>query len=364
MVILQFLRLSFIFFSVMACVCALEPEASAPHEKTKRLEESENLNPEKKVKTVSATKEIADPDLVAGGNKAIRAFIDRLNVKNLPQEVWEQCTKSVACLNDAITYKSIESEEDEQIEVAEKIKEEENKNAPSKMFEGVNIRSKNAPEAQNILTNERVAESSMLDHAPRILTCCKENLIGEGYNKIPPYAHELSQWVLNRRLSQLPQNIDKELFKDILKERFDYRSILTSVTSNAVFDHGNYRITVHHTDIDDTLTYYSVFDVFLKDAPQKLWIEGEMRASDIRFEEGGFRDVHSLNYFFTVLIDELFPNNLLKEFFSGRADSEEAKNQGVEKFTKEVLSEDMLNRHLFWGIALVPFCALPSNQQY
>ncbi len=54
------------------------------------------------VTKISEIKEIIDPDLIAGGNHAIKAFIERVNIDNLPQEVRERYIRSLAYFNDTI----------------------------------------------------------------------------------------------------------------------------------------------------------------------------------------------------------------------------------------------------------------------
>ena len=54
------------------------------------------------VTKISEIKEIIDADLIAGGNHAIRAFIDRVNIENLPKEVRERYIRSLAYFNDTI----------------------------------------------------------------------------------------------------------------------------------------------------------------------------------------------------------------------------------------------------------------------
>ncbi len=54
------------------------------------------------VKKILETKEIQDPEIVAGPDKAITAFIDRVNVKNLPQEVRDRYIRSLNYYNTTI----------------------------------------------------------------------------------------------------------------------------------------------------------------------------------------------------------------------------------------------------------------------
>src|SRR5260221_1598213 len=173
---------------------------------------------------------------------------------------------------------------------------------------------------------EPATESSALSQAPRILTChkVKSSALQKWQSDVervttPSYAPELSQWVLSRRLHQLPQDIDHDSFKKVLREDFDYLDVWLSITSNAVFDLEDYRLVVNHTNLDTHGYYHSVFDLFLKDAPHKLWIEGTMSVSDIKFEALSVRDAYDLHYSFRVLIDELFPGGLLNTHFSGKA---------------------------------------------
>lgn len=88
------------------------------------------------VRKISETKEIADPDLVAGGNKSIRAFIDRVNIEHLPQEVRERYIRSLVYFNDTILDISMKSrEEGEQIGIAkseQKLLEEKRKHEEEK----------------------------------------------------------------------------------------------------------------------------------------------------------------------------------------------------------------------------------------
>jgi predicted transposase/invertase (TIGR01784 family) len=71
------------------------------------------------VSKISETKEISDPDLVSGGNKSIRAFIDRVNIEHLPQEVRERYIRSLVYFNDTILDITIKSrEEGEQVGIA------------------------------------------------------------------------------------------------------------------------------------------------------------------------------------------------------------------------------------------------------
>jgi hypothetical protein len=88
------------------------------------------------VRKISETKEISDPDLVSGGNKSIRAFIDRVNIEHLPQEVRERYIRSLVYFNDTILDISIKSrEEGEQIGIAkgeQKLLEEKRKHEEEK----------------------------------------------------------------------------------------------------------------------------------------------------------------------------------------------------------------------------------------
>ena len=88
------------------------------------------------VRKISETKEISDPDLVSGGNKSIRAFIDRVNIEHLPQEVRERYIRSLVYFNDTILDISMKSrEEGEQIGIAkgeQKLLEEKRKHEEEK----------------------------------------------------------------------------------------------------------------------------------------------------------------------------------------------------------------------------------------
>lgn len=207
----------------------------------------------------------------------------------------------------------------------------------------------------------RVVESSALSQAPRILTChkVKRSALDRCFSAervtVPTYAPELTQWVLDRRLSQLSAGIDRNLFKDILKERFDYQDVWLSTTSNAVFDYEDYRVVINHTNVDTSRRYCSGFDVFLRDTPQKLWIEGRMRVSELRFEGGAVRDAHDLSYFFQVLTNNVFPNGLLESHFSEKKNSKAKETPELKKLVEGVLDEGILNKRLFWGIDFIPF---------
>jgi predicted transposase/invertase (TIGR01784 family) len=54
------------------------------------------------VKKILETKKIQDPEVVAGPDKAITAFIDRVSVKNLPQEVRDRYIRSLNYYNTTI----------------------------------------------------------------------------------------------------------------------------------------------------------------------------------------------------------------------------------------------------------------------
>ena len=54
------------------------------------------------VKKISETKNIQDPELVAGPDKAITAFIDRVSVKNLPHEVRDRYIRTLNYYNTTI----------------------------------------------------------------------------------------------------------------------------------------------------------------------------------------------------------------------------------------------------------------------
>ena len=147
-----------------------------------------------------------------------------------------------------------------------------------------------------------------------------------------------------------------------MKERFGYDSVWLSTTSNAVFDHENYRVGVNHTGADTLGRYYSRFDVFLRDTPQKLWIEGKMMTSEIRFEGTSIRDAYDLSYSFKVLVDEMFPDSLLKLHFSGeKLLDTEKRNPRMQEFIGDVLNETVLNQMLFWGIEFIPFINSSSH---
>eukprot|EP01099_Mayorella_cantabrigiensis_P008509 TRINITY_DN8006_c0_g1_i1.p1 TRINITY_DN8006_c0_g1~~TRINITY_DN8006_c0_g1_i1.p1 ORF type:complete len:373 (+),score=26.80 TRINITY_DN8006_c0_g1_i1:184-1302(+) len=81
------------------------------------------------VRKISETKDISDPDLVAGGNRSIRAFIDRVNIEHLPQEVRERYIRSLVYFNDTIldirekgkAEGKVEGKAEEKIEVAKRM---------------------------------------------------------------------------------------------------------------------------------------------------------------------------------------------------------------------------------------------------
>lgn len=54
------------------------------------------------VTKISETKEIEDPEIIAGEDPAIREFIDRVNIKNLPYEVRERYISALRYYNDCI----------------------------------------------------------------------------------------------------------------------------------------------------------------------------------------------------------------------------------------------------------------------
>ena len=67
------------------------------------------------VKKILETKDIQDPEIVAGSDRAITAFIDRVNVKNLPQEVRDRyiralnyCNTTIVDIEDKATERGIE----------------------------------------------------------------------------------------------------------------------------------------------------------------------------------------------------------------------------------------------------------------
>jgi hypothetical protein len=208
--------------------------------------------------------------------------------------------------------------------------------------------------------------NSLLSQAPRILTCNQVRASCKKWPKvervrIPAYASELSLWVQERRLSQISQHIDKSKFIDALKERFSYEGVWLSTTSNAVFDDGEYRFVVHHISKDTSGGYFCIFDVFLKDDPLKLWLEGVMSVSDIRYEGIGIRDAYDLSYSYEILRNELFPAGLLEAHFSGELVPEEKQPEGMKKLLEHVLHDDILNGGIFWKIDFIPFIKSPNG---
>jgi len=209
---------------------------------------------------------------------------------------------------------------------------------------------------------EQTKEPSALSLAPRLLICDKVRASSRDRwsqterVRVPFYAPELSQWVLNRRLSQLPHDVDASPFIETLKERFSYRDVWRSTTSNALFEDEGYQFVVHHISQDTKGYYYGIFDVFLKDAPLKLWLEGEMRVSDLRFEGMGIRDAYDLTYSYQVLRNELFPEGLLEDHFSGKKPiPEKDQPEDMKKLIEYTLHGDTLNDGILWGMRFIPF---------
>ena len=54
------------------------------------------------VKTIPETKELEDIELIANRNPGIREFVERLDVNNLPIEVWDRCMRAIRYYNGAI----------------------------------------------------------------------------------------------------------------------------------------------------------------------------------------------------------------------------------------------------------------------
>jgi hypothetical protein len=81
------------------------------------------------VKKISETKEISDPDAIAGDNKAIKAFIERVKEENLPAEVRERYIRSLDYYNHSIldiehkaeTRGQEKGKEQEKIETAKRL---------------------------------------------------------------------------------------------------------------------------------------------------------------------------------------------------------------------------------------------------
>lgn len=210
-------------------------------------------------------------------------------------------------------------------------------------------------------TSTPIIEPTALSRAPRILMCEKVRLASRTQHT-PSYAPELSQWVLDRRLSQLPKDIDPSPFQDTLKERFNYRNIWLSVTSHAVHDLKDYRLVVNHTHIDTLQDYHIVFEVFLKDAPQKLWIEGQMVASNIQFEYGlSMRDADSIDYSFHVLADTIFPKGILAKHLDEETCPKSDQLPDLRELIENILHQDQLNNLLFWDLKFIPFLNLKSR---
>lgn len=107
------------------------------------------------VRKIPKTKEIEDPEKIAGGNKAIEALIDRLDIRHLPRDVKERYVAAIDYHNDswadieekieARVEKRIEARVEKKIEakIEKRVKAEESKkartNAMQMLKDGVTV---------------------------------------------------------------------------------------------------------------------------------------------------------------------------------------------------------------------------------
>jgi len=145
--------------------------------------------------------------------------------------------------------------------------------------------------------------------------------------------------------------------RDTLEEWFDYTRIWQSTTSNAVFEGECYQFVINHASIDTSGIYYCSFDVFLRDDTLRLWLEGTMIRTNIKFDGTSICDAPDLSYSFEVLCDEISNDSHeeKQDLFSGKELSEANKSPEIKKLLGEVLHEDTLNSLTLWSLNFISF---------
>ena len=143
----------------------------------------------------------------------------------------------------------------------------------------------------------------------------------------------INDTILDRRLVRILNPVAREKLasKAVLDHRFDHNIAKMSVLSTRVIDFGKYSCSVNHTGLLKRKynDYYVSFDIYKKDAPELLCIEGTVMAGDFQFEDSFcIKDIEgSISFNFDLINNALVPDDdmlvkLLKQT-SGEDEDEE-----------------------------------------